>query len=101
MILLAKLGPTFAKYRQNLFAIFWESVIVTLWSCVDEILIGLCFVRFITQFRIFHVDLMSFLFLASIDSYYCFMASLKSRVNLFLYVLYIFRLLLVRECKYC
>ena len=79
VILLPKLGPTFAKYRQNLFAISWESLIVTSWVCIDEMLIGLRFAWFITQFRIFHVDLTSFLFLESIDSWYCFLANLKSR----------------------
>ena len=91
VIMLAKLGPTFAKYWQNLFSISWESVI-TSWSTIDQILIGLRFV---------HVDLMSFLFLVSIGSYYCFLASLKSLVNLFLYVLYMFSLSVVRKRKYC
>ena len=37
MILLARFGPTFAKYWQNLFAISSESVIVTPCSFIDKI----------------------------------------------------------------
>ena len=65
MILLARFGLTSEKYYQNVFAISSESVIVTPCSCIDEILKGLHFVRFIEQFRIFHVALIALLFLTS------------------------------------
>ena len=65
MILLARFGPTLAKYQQNLFAISSESVIVTPCSCINEILRGLHFLRFIAKFRIFHVALIALLFLTS------------------------------------
>ena len=87
--MVAKFGPTLAMYWQNLFAFSSKSVMVTSWSFIDVILIGLRFVRFITQFTISHVDLTSFLFLASIASWYCFLQFLKVVSTYFVCFIYV------------
>ena len=99
MILLARFWPTLAKYQQNLFAISSESVIVTPCSCINEILRGLHFLRFIAKFRIFHVALIALLFLTSRASQCCFLAILNNRVSLFLHVLYVFSLSFERDLR--
>ena len=67
-IALARLGPMFVKYLQNLSAMSVGSVIVLPKNLNDEGRVGLFLRLFITSFSNFHVVLRSFLASSSLES---------------------------------